>query len=274
MESANERVDLNGAASLAILSCALGFGLGVPAIVPLALGYIMCAELVRYMGKPADVAMDTATLKAALGTCMTRARKEVSELLGKKALNVPFQDDRIKALLQFHPRRKIKSFAYMSMRKMPPYNKPCLTVTMADRSVETVSWIQCVQALYGKANPERAKKQRVLQAFRDEIACSPRMLEARNAFSTPAKCKDCGKMKKLHIDHDVKPFAMILDEFLESKKLQLLKVTLNYTAKPYVLMSRKLADEWESYHDDNATLIGLCKECNSAKGSGGYRHKK
>jgi hypothetical protein len=278
MESAHERVAVKGAASLFILSCALGFGLGVPWLVPMTLGYIMYCELLHGMRKPvkpSDVAMDpNATLKAALGTCMTRARKHVAETLKKKALNIPFQDENIKALLQFHPRRKIKDYAYLCMRKMPPYNKPCLTVTMTDHRIETVSWTKCVEMLYGKANPERAKKQRVLQAFRDEIACSPKMCEARNKFSAAARCEGCDKLTKLHIDHDVKPFAMILDDFLESKKLQLLKVTLNFTAKPYMLMSRKLAREWEAYHDEQATLIGLCKECNSSKGSGGYRHKK
>jgi hypothetical protein len=277
MDAADEGVAVKGAASMAILSCALGFGLSVPELIPLTLSYIMCAELVCYMGRPvkkADVAMDSAPLKAVLGNCMTRARAHVSGLLSKKPLNVPFQDDNIKALLQFYPRRKIKSYAYLCMRKMPPYNKPCLTVTMADRSVETVSWIKCVEALYGKTNPERAKKQRVLQAFRDEIACSPKMSEARERFSCAKKCEGCEKRTKLHIDHDVKPFAMILDDFLELKKLQLLKITLNFATKPYTLMSRKLAKDWEVYHDDNATLIGLCKECNSAKGSGGYRHKK
>jgi len=40
MGPAFEQMDLSGAASVAILSCALAYGLGVPALVPLAFGYM------------------------------------------------------------------------------------------------------------------------------------------------------------------------------------------------------------------------------------------
>lgn len=98
------------------------------------------------------------------------------------------------------------------------------------------------------------------------------MLEARLRYSR-GPCPGCNKKVKLHIDHDETPFAQILDEFLKSKKLNLLRVSINYTAKPFTLLSRTLAAEWQAWHDEEATLTGLCKSCNSAKGSGGYRHK-
>jgi len=214
----------------------------------------------------------TRRLHETFGKCLSHARKHVSGLLKKKALDAPFQHEELRELMLHHPRRKIKDFLYFAKRAVPPYNKPCLTVTMPDRAVITVSWINCLKNLYGKNDPAKNKKQWVVQAFREAISTSPKMVEAREKFGI-GKCQCCEKVAKLHIDHDGKPFAMLLDEFLEAKGLSLTKVTVNFTAKPYTLMSKKLAAEWIVYHDAEAKLEGLCRTCNSSKGSGGYRHK-
>jgi hypothetical protein len=215
--------------------------------------------------------MDT-QLKNAFGSCFSRARIFVSELLKAKATDVPFQHPELRDLMLFHPGRKVKDFAYFSKKTMPPYNKPCLTVTMPDRKVVVVSWVHCLKKLYGKNNPERNKKIRAVQAFREEISTSPKMLEARDKFGQ-GQCQECKMKAKLDIDHDVKPFAMLLDEFLEKKSLCLTKISLDFRSRPLTLMSRKLALQWVEYHDENATLVGLCRTCNCSKGSGGYKHK-
>jgi hypothetical protein len=213
-----------------------------------------------------------ARLKDVFGSCFSRARVYVSEFLKSKASDVPFQHPELRELMLYHPGRKVKDFVYFSKKAMPPYNKACLTVMMPDRHVHVVSWVHCLQKLYGKSNPERNRKARALQAFREEISLSPKMVEARDKYGQ-GQCQVCKKKAKLDIDHDVKPFAMLLDEFLEEKSLSLTKVTLDFRSRPLTLMSRKLASQWVDYHDENATLIGLCKACNCSKGSGGYRHK-
>lgn len=217
--------------------------------------------------------MDPSKLKDCFGRCFTHARTFVSEFLKSKSLDIPFQHEELRELMVYHPGRRVKDFVYFSKRCMPPYNKPCLTVLMPDKQTQVVSWVHCLQKLYGKSNPERNKKLRALHAFREEIACSPKMMEAREKYAS-GSCEVCKKKAKLDIDHSVKPFAQILDEFLEAKKLSLTKVSLDFRSRPYSLMSRKLASHWVQYHDDNATLAGLCKACNCSKGSGGYRHKK
>lgn len=217
--------------------------------------------------------MEPEKLRETLGACLTHARKYMATFLKKKAVGVPFQDTTLAQLLLQNPGRKFKGFLYFARKTMPPYFRPCLTVTMPDLTVHIVPWATCLQHLYGHHKPEQVKKLRAIRAFREEISTSPKMQEARRKFNV-GKCEGCFKKTKLHIDHDVVPFAQLLDEFLESKKLELCKVSIDFRARPYKLMSRKLAADWVRYHDDNATLQGLCKSCNCVKGSGGYRHKK
>jgi hypothetical protein len=217
--------------------------------------------------------LDSITLKNKLGHCKTHAQKTVSKLLKTKKLNVCFQSDILKALLVHNPKQNICEIRSFSKRLMPPYNTPCLTILTKSNDVITVSWKTCIDKLYGCYNPERNKKQRILQAFREEIALSPKMLQAKGFYNVGA-CKGCGKIEKLQIDHDVKPFSQILDEFLIKKKLKLLSVKINFENKPYTLYNSQLSRDWVSWHDTHATLVGLCKTCNIAKGSSGYKHKR
>jgi len=216
--------------------------------------------------------MNRDELRAALGATFTKASQHISAFLKTKAMDTAFQHDELRSLMAFHPGRKVQNFLHFCKRSVPPYYRPCLTVSMADRSSQVVSWTKCLQRLYEIENPERAKKLRVVQAFRDAICDSPAMLEAREKYDV-GRCEGCEKRVKLHIDHDEKPFAQLLDEFLALKDLQMLKVTINFQTRPYSLLSRRLASEWVKYHDENATLVGLCKSCNSSKGSSGYRYK-
>jgi hypothetical protein len=217
--------------------------------------------------------IDSLTLKSKLGHCKTHAQKFISNLLKTKKLNVSFQSETLKALLVHNPKQKINEIRSFSKRLMPPYNTPCLTVLTKSNDVITVSWKKCIEKLYGCYNVERNKKQRILQAFREEISTSPKMMQAKGFYNIGA-CKGCGKIEKLQIDHDVKPFSQILDEFLNQKKLKLLSVKINFESKPYTLYNSTLSREWIQYHDTHSTLVGLCKVCNIAKGSSGYKHKR
>lgn len=211
-------------------------------------------------------------LKRQLGSCMTQAQRTVKKILKDIKTNQNFQNDELRALMGFHPHRKIVKFDHFCKTFVPPFFRPSLAV-VTNGEVKPVSWNKCLRNLYGKHDPKQVKRDRIIQAFREEICQSPCMVQAREKFST-GKCAGCSKKTKLHIDHDVLPFAQIMDEFLESKKLDMMTITLNYKEKPFVFKSRKLATEWVAWHDEHATLLGLCKICNSSKGSSGYRRKR
>jgi len=211
-------------------------------------------------------------LKGQLGCCMTRALKCVRQHIASKKRDLPFQSDILTRLLDHNPCKKVKDVLYFSTKRMPPYYRYCLTATRRNQTVEMVSWQKCVRKLYGKYDKEANARKRAIHAFREEISCSPKMCAAREAVAGQ-RCKGCDKKAKLAVDHDEIPFAQILDEFLEQEQRKLSETILDYTSKPHLLKSRALASKWVKWHDERAVLIGLCRTCNSSKGSGGYRHK-
>lgn len=217
--------------------------------------------------------MNGDTLRSQLGRCKTHADRYISQILKGKKLNEPFQNEHLKQLIMYAPNHKTMNFRCFVKRLMPPYYKACLTVNTNRDEVVLVSWRTAVAKLYGKYDAKRKTRERALQAFREEIACSPEMVKAREACASN-RCAECKKKCKLHIDHDVKPFSQILDEFLAEKKLKLVSVRVNCMVKPFLLVNRGIARAWVAWHDEHATLIGLCKKCNCSKGSSGYKHKQ
>jgi hypothetical protein len=98
------------------------------------------------------------------------------------------------------------------------------------------------------------------------------MKEARAALgNTCARCS--AVCKRLVVDHDQKPFAQIVDEFMAEKDTKLADIKPVYTDRAYALRS-VIGREWRQFHDDNAVLVGLCAKCNGSLGSRGYRHKE
>ena len=86
-------------------------------------------------------------------------------------------------------------------------------------------------------------------------------------------CARCGEAcRKLVVDHDVKPFVQILDEFLKETGLSLEDLKIRGSKKGFKL--RKLGRKWRKFHDANATLVGICAKCNGSLNSRGYRLPK
>lgn len=219
---------------------------------------------------------DAEALKASLGPNMTRAKERVASMLKGHALNVRFNDPVLSALITHHPsRRQSDKVLGFVKAKRPPYNRACLHVVVetaaGHANTVDVSWIKCVQNLYGRHSKATDARQLVIKAFRNEAFKGAAMRTARERF-TVGPCFECGKRCKLAIDHAGKPFAQILDEFLAPRDLTLASVPTQFRAGARVLASSVLASEWVAHHDAHCELAGLCRSCNSSKGSGGYRH--
>ncbi len=97
------------------------------------------------------------------------------------------------------------------------------------------------------------------------------MQKAREELGTVcARC--CKACRKLVVDHDVKPFVQILDEFLQENSICLEDLKIRGSKTGFRL--RKLGRRWRKFHDANATLVGICAPCNGSLNSRGYRLPK
>jgi hypothetical protein len=225
------------------------------------------------MTSPAD-SPSMQSLRDRLGPNLTQAHKRMSAVLKSYKLNVEFQDQELRDLVAHHPGRKIKQESLTGFLKAnrAPYNRPCLFALVGSRTVD-VSWVKCLRNLYEMHDKDKVKRQRVIGAFRAEAEHCKAMRTAHELYDIGA-CGACEKVCKLAVDHDGKPFAKIVDEFVEHKGMPLESVALSWTGLTHEFRCRLLAAEWHAWHDANAVLVGLCRSCNCSKGSGGYRHKK
>jgi len=211
-------------------------------------------------------------LKKVLGLNLTRATKHVAAHLKKHRLNEPFQDNQLLSLLEYQPRKAInpKQVEAFVRAKRPPYNRPCLYAIVKD-VYRDFSYIRCLRKLYGLYDAGRERRLRIIGAFRFEAFRSKGMQKAHRRIGV-GFCSSCQRRCKLAIDHSGKPFAQIVDEFLENEGLELGSVAVaGRSAGEF--RCRLMADRWCAWHDKHAKFDGLCRSCNSAKGSGGYKHR-
>jgi len=221
-------------------------------------------------------------LRDALGPNLTQAHKRVSAMLKAYKMNALFDNEQLRELLNHSPGRRVKAESVVGFMKAkrPPYNRPCLYAVVrpatirssANRHVD-FSWVKCLRNIFDKHDKSKVKRQRAIGAFRVEAEKCQSMVDAHELYDVGA-CDACGKICKLAVDHDGKPFAQIVDEFLASKGLALEGVLVEWNGLGHGFRCRVLAGEWHKWHEANANLVGLCRSCNSSKGSGGYRHKK
>lgn len=216
--------------------------------------------------------MDRDALVAWLGKTRTAARRVVAAYLKKMPEGVRITDDaRLQALVRYHPTRKFPNPAVFVLHRRAPYFTLALCVEARTGGYVDLSWIKCLQHLYGAYDKGKSLRADTLAALRNEAFRSEAMQKARAGLGTV-----CGQCKavcaKLVVDHAEKPFARIVDEFLAHKGLPLEGLKVRGSKGGFRL--RKFGREWRRFHDRNATLVGLCALCNGRLGSRGYRHTK
>ena len=217
-------------------------------------------------------------LREILGPNMTAAHKFLSNLISKQPMHRRFRCPELESLIPHHPTRRLLGQPLGLVRsRRPPYNRPCLFVviegtTTGYERTEELGWVRCVRELYGMTDKEKDIRDRGIEAMRNEAFKGQAIQKARSKFKVGA-CSICKKMCKLAVDHDGKPFAQIADEWLKSQDLTLHTLKTQCCRGARVFKDRSLAKAWVDYHDSECSLQGLCRSCNSSKGSGGYRRK-
>ena len=201
---------------------------------------------------------------------MAQAATYIADKLKKFDRDVPFTDDELSALIAFHPTRKHMQVKSFIRQARPPFNKVSLFV-ITKNGIFDASTTKCLRNMYGKFDADREKRKLVIQAFRQETNLCTSMIQARTEF-TIGPCALCGKNCKLSVDHKDTPFSQMLDTFLNENSLKLSDVKVRWVQRAeYLLRDAELSKKWRLFHDAHATFQGLCRKCNSAKGSGGYK---
>jgi hypothetical protein len=204
-----------------------------------------------------------------LGKTKTAARRTVSAYLKTMPLDVRVQDPKLQGLCQFHPTRKFpESGTAFVLSAGPPYYTKALYVEARSGGLVDFSWIKCIENLYGKYTKAKDVRANTLAALRNEAFRSEAIQTARKRLGSV--CARCTKRcSRLVVDHDVKPFVQILDEFLEQNGVALTDLKIRGSKDGFRL--RSLGRQWRAFHDANATLVGLCSKCNGSLNSRGYR---
>lgn len=205
------------------------------------------------------------------GSSLAKATKYIATKIKTFEKNVPFEDEDLLNLISYHPTRKNKSVISFVRKARPPFYRVSLYAITKTGTVYEASITKCLRNMYGKFDTEKEKRKTVIQAFRSEANLSSEMIKAKAAL-TIGPCSDCGKLCKLCVDHKDKPFSQLLDEFLASHALKLKDIKTRWVqGSEYLLDDKKLGKQWHEFHDTNATFQGLCRQCNSSKGSSGYK---
>lgn len=217
--------------------------------------------------------MERDALVSWLGKSKTAARRTMSAYIKRMPEGVRITSDaKLDGLCRFHPSRKFPSPAVFVLHRRPPYFSRALCIESCGGGYVDCSWIKCLENLYGAYSVEKNARAYTLAALRNEAFASAAMRAARSSLgSACARCKE--PCSKLVVDHDGKPFAQIVDEFLGAKRLQLADLRVR-GSKNAGFRLRKHGREWRKFHDANAVLVGLCAKCNGSLGSRGYRHTK
>ena len=152
------------------------------------------------------------------------------------------------------------------------------------------SWVKCVANVYGGYDKEKQGKQNALAALRNEAFRSDAMQEVSGPWPfwlhcTPIHsdqqardklgntcCRCQKKSKRMVVDHSGKPFARIVDEFLDDQGATLASLKVQFSRGSFWLRTRGMSKDWRAFHDGEAKLEGLCAKCNGSLGSRGYRH--
>jgi hypothetical protein len=151
----------------------------------------------------------------------------------------------------------------------PPYFTRSLFVEARTGGLVDCSWVKCVENVYGRYDKDKETKKKALAALRNEAFLSEAMQQAREAMGNTC-CKCLKQCKRMVVDHSGKPFAQIVDEFLSANNTTLSSLKVRFHKGTFRL--RAMGKAWRAFHDGEATLEGLCAQCNGSLGSRGYRH--
>ena len=115
--------------------------------------------------------LDKESLLSWLGKTKTAARRVMSAYLKTMPMDVYMQDPKLQALCQFHPTRKFPVSVEMRfvLSARPPYNTKSLFFEARTGGLMDLSWVRCIENLYGSYTKEKNQRANTLAALRNEV---------------------------------------------------------------------------------------------------------
>lgn len=149
----------------------------------------------------------------------------------------------------------------------------------ADKREQPVTKGQLVDQLYpprktvNHASPEKKHAHAVRAAMR--TAVDYQLKEYRKTLKYPVECyhtqRQIRRGMRLDVDHIVKPFVQICDEFVQSFGLTYCDISLIGPPNLKRFKDSEMYDAWKLFHEMHARLAPSCPKANRAAGSGEYQ---
>jgi len=201
---------------------------------------------------------------------VTNAKRVIRPILDAAAFDVRFEDSILLSLMEHHPdKEKVKDIEYFVKKLEGVYNKPALYIKTKTNDEVTVSWITCIDNLFGKYTPRENQIKDVKSAFRHKTYDDKHkdFVDAHTEHGV-GTCGNCGVLcglgreTKLHVDHHIVPYIDIFNSFVADNGIDLLSTGIKKEGINYYLEDASLAEKWISYHNERVTYRILCASCN------------
>jgi hypothetical protein len=157
--------------------------------------------------------------------------------------------------------------------------KMLVLVRPVDKREQPVTKGQLVDQLYpprktvNHASPEKKHALAVRSAMR--TAVDYQLKSYRKTLRYPVECfhtqRQIRRGMRLDVDHILKPFVQLCDEFVASFDLKYSDIPLSGPPNLKRFKDAELHKAWQLYHECHARLAPSCPKANRAAGSGEYQ---
>ncbi len=216
---------------------------------------------------------------------MTTGKKYISE-----RLNTYNEHDKIEnedkldilTLLLYHPTKTIdiNNIEYLTMQIRAPFNNLALYYKYKNNDkLDDISYVSCINNLFGKYKFETQHQKDVITAFRNESHFgTKKKYFLDNTTKENDKfygvCVNCDlRTNDITTDHYNISFKQIFTDFMKLENLSFDDIDIYENDNNEIrLKCTILANKWSEYHDICAKYRLLCSSCNSHFGAYGYKY--
>jgi hypothetical protein len=214
---------------------------------------------------------------------VTAGKRLITAILNEKEVGETFSDTIIKDLMKFHPNGKVKDPEYFVIRFSNTYKQRTLYFKPYDGDEDSVSYVACIENLFGKYKRDKKEELETVKAFRfatfDDVHrkfFKENTIDGIGICSNPTCKKECAYHleTKLHIDHCDRSFKSILEEFIAANKIILSTVPIYWDGMNPILSDSDLISKWQIFHNKRVKYRILCGSCNSSFGEKSTSYEK